>query len=163
VASDGSRTTVIETPSDLEVVAIREFDAPIGLVYEVLTKPEHLRQTLAPFEEELIKADFDLRVGGDYHYVFVPDGGPECSFRGTYLEIEPPHRVVATWHFDGWPDVEAVESDELEEHDGVTTVKWRLTFRDRAGREHMKSYDGIEANLEKIDALLKRLVDSPGA
>jgi uncharacterized protein YndB with AHSA1/START domain len=45
----------------------------------------------------------DLRVGGDYHIVFVTDDGRECSFRGTYLEVEPPTPTVETWLFDGWP------------------------------------------------------------
>ena len=53
----------------------------------------------------------DLRVGGNYHFVFVTDDGPECSFRGTFLEVEPPTRTVETWLFEGWPDAEAVEID----------------------------------------------------
>ena len=36
----------------------------------------------------------DLRVGGDYHFVFVAGDGTECSFRGTFLEVEPPARTV---------------------------------------------------------------------
>jgi uncharacterized protein YndB with AHSA1/START domain len=28
----------------------------------------------------------------------VTDDGTECSFRGTYLEVEPPTRTVQTWH-----------------------------------------------------------------
>jgi uncharacterized protein YndB with AHSA1/START domain len=56
-----------------------------------------------------------LREGGNYHIVFVTDDGTECSFRGTYLEVEPPTRTVATWLFDGWPDAEAVESVHLNE------------------------------------------------
>ena len=36
------RSAVIEFPNDLELVITREFDAPIGLVFDVLTKPEHV-------------------------------------------------------------------------------------------------------------------------
>ncbi|HEY4992026.1 MAG TPA: SRPBCC domain-containing protein [Nakamurella sp.] len=65
--------------------------------------------------------------------VFVTGDGTECSFRGTYLEVEPPIRTVETWLFDGWPDAEAVETMELHETDGVTTLTMRLAFRDKAG------------------------------
>ena len=63
----------------------------------------------------MAECSIDLRVGGGYHLVFVTGDGTECSFRGTYLEVEPPTRTVATWHFEGWPDVEAVESVDLQE------------------------------------------------
>jgi hypothetical protein len=33
----------IEFPNELEVLITREFDAPIALVFDVLTKPEHVR------------------------------------------------------------------------------------------------------------------------
>ena len=84
-------------------------------VFDVLTKPEHVRRHIAPFGEEVTVCSIDLRVGGDYHFAFVPAGGAECSFRGTYLEVEPPTRTVATWLFEGWPDAEAVESIDLQE------------------------------------------------
>jgi hypothetical protein len=34
-----------------------------------------------------------------------------------------------------------------------------LAFRDQAGRDHMTRYDGIEANFDQIEELLKSLVD----
>ena len=40
--------------------------------------------------------EIDLRVGGEFHNIFVTPDGKECSFRGTYLEIEPPTRLVNT-------------------------------------------------------------------
>jgi uncharacterized protein YndB with AHSA1/START domain len=155
-------SAVIEFPSDLEVVVTREFDAPIQLVYDVFTKEEHVRKTIAPFGEEVMVCSIDLRVGGDYHIVFVTDDGTECSFRGTYLEIEPPTRTVETWHFDGWPDAEAVETVELHETDGVTKVTWRLAFSDQAGRDHMTKFDGIEANFDNVEDYLRSLRDPEG-
>jgi uncharacterized protein YndB with AHSA1/START domain len=148
-----------EFPNDLEIVLTREFDAPIQLVFDVLTKPEHLVKTLAPYEEEVTVCSIDLRVGGDYHFVFVTGDGRECSFRGTFLEVDPPTRTVQTWLFDGWPGVEAIESVELREADGVTKLTHRLAFRDKAGRDHMTKTDGLEANYDNVEALLRSLLD----
>jgi uncharacterized protein YndB with AHSA1/START domain len=155
-------STVVEFPSDLEVVVKRDFDAPIELVFDVFTKEEHVRNTIAPFGEQVTACSIDLRVGGDYHFVFVTDDGFECSFRGTYLEVEPPTRIVDTWRFEGWPDTEAVETLELREADGVTKLTWALAFRDQAGRDHMTKYDGIEAGFENVAEYLRSLLHSQG-
>ena len=152
-------SAVIEFPSDLEIVTTREFDAPIELVFDVLTKPEHVRNWFAPFEHKMTVCSIDLRVGGKYHMVFVTDDGTECSFRGTYLEVEPPTRTVETWLFDGWPGVEAVESTDLHEADGVTKLTHKLAFRDQAGRDHMTRFDGLVANYENVDTYLRSLLD----
>ena len=88
--------------------------------------------------------------------------GTECSFRGTFLEVEPPTRTVQTWRFDGWPEVEAVESMDLHEADGVTTLTYRLAFRDEAGRGHMTKYDGLLANFDHEAELLRALLAPKG-
>ena len=153
------RSAVIEFPSELEIVLTREFDAPIQLVFDVFTKPEHVRKTFAPYGEEVKVCSIDLRVGGEYHFVFVTDDGTEMSFHGTYLEVEPPTRTVETWLYDGWPGVEAVESIDLQETGGVTKLTHKLAFRDQAGRDHMTKFDGLEANLDNVEDLLRSLLE----
>jgi uncharacterized protein YndB with AHSA1/START domain len=151
---------VIELPNDLDVVITREFEAPIALVFDALTRPEHVSKWFAPFGCEVTECSIDLRVGGNYHQVFVTDDGTECSFRGTYLEVEPPTRVVQTWSFEGWPDAEAVESVDLHEVKGVTTLTVKLAFRDQAGRDHMTRFDGQEDSFNQLEDLLRSLLDA---
>jgi uncharacterized protein YndB with AHSA1/START domain len=79
------------------------------------------------------------------------------SFRGTYLEIEPPIRTVQTWLFEAWPDSEAVETMHLHETAGVTTLKWRLAFRDKAGRDRMTDFDGQQDSLDAMEDILASL------
>jgi uncharacterized protein YndB with AHSA1/START domain len=152
-------SSVIEFRSELEIVTTREFDAPIALVFDVLTKPEHVSKWFAPFTCEVTKCSIDLRVGGDYHMVFVTEDGKECSFRGTYLEVEPPTRTVETWLFEGWPGADAVESVDLRETDGVTKLTMKLAFRDQAGRAHMTKSDGQEDSYNKLEDYLRSLLD----
>jgi uncharacterized protein YndB with AHSA1/START domain len=152
-------SAVHEYPSELEIVTTREFDAPLELVFDVLTKPEHVRNWFAPFECVVTECSIDLRVGGDYHIVFVTGDGRECSFRGTYLEVDPPTRTVSTWLFEGWPDAHAVESVDLHETAGVTKLTMMLAFRDAAGRAHMTEHDGQEASYDKLEDYLRSLVE----
>ena len=150
----------IEFPNELEIVVTREFDAPMALVFDVFTKPEHVRKHFAPFEEEVTVCSIDLRVGGNYRYVMVTQDGTECAFRGTFLEIEPPTRTVQTWLFEDWPDAEAIETMELQEVDGVTKLTSRLAFRDKAGRDHLTKYDGMLSSYDNVENYLKSLPTS---
>src|SRR5580700_5372638 len=154
----GHASATIEFPNDLEILITREFHAPIGLVFDVFTKPEHVRKHFAPFEEEVTVCSIDLRVGGSYHIVMVTGEGIECSFRGTYLEVKPPTRTVATWVFEGWAGVEAVETMNLEEVEGATRMIYSMVFPDKAGRDHMNKYDGLLSSFENVDSYLQSLV-----
>jgi uncharacterized protein YndB with AHSA1/START domain len=161
----------VEFPSELEILVTREFDAPIALVFDVLTKPEHMSKWGATPPDQMKECSIDLRVGGNYHFVFVTEDGTECSFRGTYLEVEPPFRTVETWLFEGWPDAHAVETWQLQETDGVTTLTMRLAFRDKAGRDNypagpeagdMTSSGGFLDSLDAIEDILRSLLDMRG-
>jgi uncharacterized protein YndB with AHSA1/START domain len=91
--------------------------------------------------------------------VFVTDDGTEMVFHGTFLELDPPARTVETWLYDGWPDAEAVETLELHEAGGVTTLTITLVFGDQAGRDHMKRYDGFVSSLDRTEDLLRALME----
>jgi uncharacterized protein YndB with AHSA1/START domain len=162
-------STVREFPNELEIVTTRKFNAPIALVFDVLTMPEHVRHWGATGGDKMTICESDFRVGGDFHNVFVTPDGTECSFRGTYLEIDPPTRLVNTWLFEGWPDAWATETFELREINGVTTLKMTTAFRDEAGRAHMaKAYEaavqnnddnGQDASFDAMEDLLATLLE----
>jgi len=164
VTPDRHGSAVVELPNDLDVLITREFDAPIALVFDVLTKPEHVSKWFAPHGCEMKECSIDLRVGGNYHQVFVTGAGTECSFRGTYLEVGPPTRTVETWVFEGRPHLDAVETMELAEADGVTKLTTRLTFRDKASRDEdiQGGFDGVGDSFDQMEDLLISLLDSKG-
>lgn len=148
----------VEFPSDLEIVITRTFDAPMALVFEVLTKPEHVSRWGATPPDRMLECEIDLRVGGSYHSAFATGDGSVCRFSGTYLEVEPPHRTVETWRFEGPPAMETVETMELHEEEGVTTLTWSLVFADRAGRDLMTSFEGQQESLDMMEDILKSLL-----
>lgn len=150
--------SIWDYPAELEIVQTRDFNAPIELVFDALTKPEHVRNWFAAFEDRVTVCDIDLRVGGDYHIVAVTPDGQECSFRGTYSVVESPTLTAQSWTFEGWDGVWADEVTELRERDGVTTITNTLRFRDQAGRDHMTKTDGQDDSWDKLDAYLGSLL-----
>ena len=50
----------------------------------------------------------------------------------------------------------------LHETDGVTKLTNKLAFRDQAGRDHMTKSDGTEDSFDKMEDLLRSLLDPEG-
>jgi len=45
-------------------------------------------------------AEVDLRVGGRYRIRMQEPDGASHTVTGVYLEVDPPRRVVYTWHWE---------------------------------------------------------------
>lgn len=96
-----STTLSVSTPTDLEIVVERMFDAPADLVFDCYTTPDLVRRWLTGADEwSLSTCEIDLRVGGTYRYVWSGPDGESMGMTGTFHEVEPPVRLVTTERFD---------------------------------------------------------------
>ena len=95
---------------DTEIRIERVLPATITRVYDAWTRSELLVQWYCPNPELSLKVDADVREGGSY----VVEMGPHVV-RGTYLEVEPPHRLVFSWKWDGTDDAPTRVEVELSE------------------------------------------------
>ena len=101
----------------------RLFNAPRALVYEVMTKPEHVQRWWGQLGEgySVPVCEIDLRVGGKWKFVNKHPKG-EATFYGEYRELVPPSRCVFTEIFADFPDVVSVVTSELIEENGKTRM-----------------------------------------
>jgi uncharacterized protein YndB with AHSA1/START domain len=120
VNSDTFKAT---TPSDREVTLTRLFDAPRRLVFEAMTKPEHVRRWWGILDERysVTTCEIDLRPGGRWRFVGMSPHG-EVEFYGVYREIVAPERLVFTEIFAPFPDVESVVTGVFTEEAGKTRL-----------------------------------------
>jgi uncharacterized protein YndB with AHSA1/START domain len=121
VANSG--TFAVSTPSDREIRMTRLFDAPRRLVFEALTRPEHIRRWWGCLGAgySVPVCEVDLRVGGRWRFVNRHPNG-EAAFHGVYQEIAPPDRLVFTEIFEDFPDAESVVTTELTDESGRTRM-----------------------------------------
>ena len=115
----GSATVTL--PSDTDIRIVRRFDAPASLVFECWTTPEHIQHWWGWETSTFVVCENDLRVGGTWRYVGHDEHGKEFGWHGTNLEIDAPHRLVATEVFEGFPDGQSMNTMTLTEENGVTT------------------------------------------
>jgi uncharacterized protein YndB with AHSA1/START domain len=114
----------------------RLFNAPRELVFEAMTKPEHVKQWWGRLGEgySVPVCEIDLRVGGRWRFVNRHPKG-EAAFHGEYREIEPPGKVVFTEIYEPFPDTVSLVTSELTEEDGKTRLMVTVRYPSREVRD----------------------------
>jgi uncharacterized protein YndB with AHSA1/START domain len=158
-----SQTFTVTTPSDQEIRMTRLFDAPRHLVFEAMTKPEHVRRWWGCLGTgySVPVCEIDFRPGGRWRFVNRHPKG-EAAFHGEYQEIAPPSRVVFTEVFEEFPDTVSVVTAELSDENGKTRLTATVRYpskevRDIVMASGMSTGAGISYDrLEDLVAELQR-------
>jgi len=80
-----------------DIVLERFIDAPGHLVWEALTKPEHLREWYMPRPWGAVsRCELDVRPGGIFSVDIATGDGREFPNLGCFLEVIPTERLVWT-------------------------------------------------------------------
>jgi uncharacterized protein YndB with AHSA1/START domain len=124
VSARNSDTFEVTTPSDREIRLTRLFDAPRHLVFEAMSKPEHITQWWGRLGDgySVPVCEVDLRVGGKWRFSNRTRKGEVATFYGVYREVAPPGRVVFTEIFEPFPDAESIVTAILTEENGKTRL-----------------------------------------
>ena len=156
-----SDTFAVTTPSEQEICLTRLFDAPRSLVWEVMSKPEHVKQWWGRLGEgySVPVCEIDFRVGGAWRFVNRHPKG-EAAFHGEYREITPPSRVVFTEIFEDFPDVVSVVTSVLTEESGKTRLTATVRYPSREVRDGVMASGmtrGAGISYDRLEDLLAQL------
>ena len=135
----------------------RWFDAPRDLVFEAMTKPEHVRLWYAHCDEMVMRScEIDLRVGGKWRYV-ITMRGMEHVWSGEYREIVVPERIVSIERYENiGPGHDMTAHVALEAHGARTLFTNRLEYRSKADRDgHLQSgmEPGMQAAFDRLEKI----------
>ena len=154
--------------NDLDMAVTRVFEAPVALVWELFTRPEHLVHWWRPenFLQPVVLS-MDVRPGGKWRYRMPLPDGKSCMAYGVYKEVVPHERL-------SWDDY-CDDTDGKYFHKAYVTVafedlgsKTRVTVRgrldppaDRDPKWTLKFMEkgwsgGWKDNLEKVAAYVPR-------
>ncbi|HEY3497124.1 MAG TPA: SRPBCC family protein [Polyangiaceae bacterium] len=156
-----SKSFEVTTPSECEVTMTRLFDAPRQLVFEAMTKPEHVKQWWGRLGEgySVPVCEIDLRVGGKWRFVNRHPQG-EVAFYGEYKEISPPGRVVFTEIFEQFPDTVSVVTSVLTEEGEKTRLTATVRYPTKEVRDMVLSTGmarGAGISYDRLDDLVRSL------
>lgn len=135
-----SHTFEVTTPSDTEIRMTRLFNAPPELLWEAMTRPEHIRRWWGNLGDgySVSVCDVDLRVGGTWRFVNKHPHG-EAAFYGVYREIDAPRRIVFTEIYEPFPDAPSVVTGEYAEEDGKTRMVVTVQYPSKEVRDMVMS------------------------
>jgi uncharacterized protein YndB with AHSA1/START domain len=133
-----SDTFKVTTPADEEIRLTRLFDASRRLVFEAMTKAEHVRRWWGQLGEgySVPICEIDLRVGGKWRFVSRHPKG-EVAFHGEYREISPPGRLVFTETMEPYPDPGSVVTAVFTEEGGKTRLTVTARYPSREVRDYV--------------------------
>jgi uncharacterized protein YndB with AHSA1/START domain len=157
----------INTPTEREIVIVREFNAGRHLVFEAMTRPELIKRWLfLPPGWTMTACEEDVRVGGAYRWEWAgPDGKTAMKMHGAYREVVAHSRLVRTEKFEFGGASQAGEqlaTMDFSENAGRTTITITVVYptkeaRDAAlasGMEH-----GMSIGYDQLEELLKTLAE----
>ena len=155
-------TFQVSLPGDREIQVTRSFGAPRQLVFDAFTNPDLVKRwLLGPPGWTMPVCEIDLKVGGRYRYVWRKPGVKDMGIGGTFREVAPLDRLVATEKFDeSWYPGEALVTTVFLDNGATTTVTITILYeskdaRDTASRSGMEH--GMGASYNRLDELLTSL------
>jgi uncharacterized protein YndB with AHSA1/START domain len=133
----------VTTPSDLEIVMTRTFNAPRQLIWEAMTRPELMQRWMfTPPQWSWSRCEMDLRVGGKFHWEWAgPDGRHAMTISGVHKEVTPPARIIHTERMEMGPGAGPCGSECGEGGAEGGGDPWELLatidLTESAGRTHL--------------------------
>ena len=143
----------------LDLVMERVFDAPRDLVWKVITDPERVTNWWGPRGHSTTVEEMDVRVGGKWRWIGHTPDGRDVPFKGEYLEVVPPERLVQTEIFDvpGFDDKAAITTMTFEDLGKRTKLVARSRFPSIGDLEGALSTGMISGALESYDRLAEEI------
>jgi len=145
-----------------DLVFERFIDAPKRLVWEALTKPEHLKEWYMPKAWGTVsRCEMDVRPGGIFSIDIAVANGPDVPNVGCFLDVVPMERLVWTsMLFPGYrpaifDDVPITAIITMETAGSGTRYVFTALHRDEADLEKNKTsgwQQGTEIALDQFVA-----------
>lgn len=149
-----------EVLSDTEVAIQRTFAAPRDLIYRAFLDADLIPKWWGLRSSTTTVDMLDARAGGNWRFVQREADGTEYAFRGRFLELDAPQKIVQTFEFEPIPGHIVTDTMSLTDIPGGTSMRIVSSFEtmeDRDGllREGMEA--GANETYDRLEELLATL------
>jgi uncharacterized protein YndB with AHSA1/START domain len=142
---------------DRELRISRKLNAPVELVWEVWTNPQHIANWWGPngFTNTITK--MEVTPGGEWDLVMHGPDGTDYKNKSIFKEVIPFKKIV----YEHVSSPSFVATVEFEEQGEQTLINWHMLF---ATAEQFiqvvktfKADEGLKQNIDKLNVYLEKL------
>jgi uncharacterized protein YndB with AHSA1/START domain len=139
---------------DRELLLTRTLNAPIDLVWEVWTKPEHIAKWWGPNGFTNTITTMDMKPGGEWNLIMHGPDGTDFKNKSTFKEVILHKKIV--YEHDSSPRFTA--TIQFEEQGEQTLLTWHMLFESREQFiqvvKTFKADEGLKQNVDKLEIYL---------
>ncbi len=141
--------------ADREIRISRLLSAPIELVWEVWTNPEHIKNWWGPngFTNTITK--MEVEPGGEWDLVMHGPDGTDYKNKSVFKEIIK-HKKIVYEHVSGPKFLATIT---FESRDNTTFIYWHMLFESKEEFiqvvKTFKADEGLKQNIEKLEHYLQ--------
>ena len=144
------------TNSDREIFSSRKLNAPLEIVYQAFSNPEHLKKWWGPEGFTNTFHQFDLQPGGSW--VLTMHGPEKGNYenKSVFKTVEPLKRI--TWQRISKPLFQMeVGFEKLD--NSITMISFRMIFETAEECAKIKPYAGPknEENFDRLERVLQQM------
>ena len=139
---------------DRQITISRKLDAPVELVWELWTNPEHIVNWWGPNGFTNTISTMDLVPGGEWNLVMHGPDGTDYTNNSIFKEVIT-HKKLVYEHV-SYPNFIATVT--FEEQGDQTLINWQMLFESAEDFiqvvKKFKADEGLRQNVEKLEAYI---------
>jgi len=139
---------------DREITISRKLNAPVDLVWEVWTKPEHIANWWGPNGFTNTISKMDMTAGGEWDLVMHGPDGTDYKNKSIFREVVL-HKKIVYEHVSAPKFISTISFEEQGEQ---THLTWHMLFESVEEFiqvvKTFKADEGLKQNVEKLEVYL---------
>lgn len=147
----------MEDNSKRQLTITKTMNAPVTLVWEVFTKPEHIKKWWGPNRFTNTISVMDFKVGGTWEFIMQGPDGTDYRNIHRYKEIVPFERIVME-HVTAPKFTTTIQFTAAGDK---TIIDWTGLFESAEQLQHVikvfKADEGMKQNMERLMTYLNNL------
>jgi uncharacterized glyoxalase superfamily protein PhnB/uncharacterized protein YndB with AHSA1/START domain len=136
--------------ADREIRIARTVNAPIDLVWEVWTNPDHIKNWWGPVGFSNTIHTMDVREGGEWNLTMHGPDGADFKNKSIFKELVHHKRIV----IDHISAPKFLATIEFEAQGNKTSINWHMLFESKElfmqTVKTFKSDEGLKQNVDKL-------------
>ena len=141
--------------ADRELRISRLFNAPVELVWEVWTNPDHIKNWWGPNGFTNTIHQMDVQNGGEWNLTMHGPDGTDYKNKSIFKEIVP-HKKIVYEHISAPHFITTVD---FEAQGDKTQITWHMLFETREQFiqvvKTFKADEGLKQNMDKLNQYIQ--------